>query len=77
MRVPRVTYTGNYVVNTNVRQGTYKATGVEHCYWERSTRPARSTTTTFVEVSPQVLVTFLESDYALNNDCGVPIEVLS
>lgn len=67
-------YVGDYLVGTGTGQvppGTYVATDVEGCYWERLDAAGNIIDNNFINAAPRAEFTVRASDYALNiNGCG-------
>jgi hypothetical protein len=62
---------GTYTVGVDVKAGTYQATDVTNCYWERQNRQGRTIANDFVVAGPRVQVTIAASDFAfIAEGCG-------
>jgi hypothetical protein len=67
-------FVGDYKVGTGTGElapGTYVATNVENCYWERLDANGNMIANNFINAAPRAQVTVRSSDYAVNFEgCG-------
>ncbi|MER7444546.1 hypothetical protein [Micromonospora avicenniae] len=62
---------GTFRVGKEIKPGTYVATDVEGCYWERQNRNGAIIDNYFTNSARRVQVTIRSSDYAFNSErCG-------
>jgi len=62
---------GLWLVNKQIKPGTYVTSDVENCYWERQNRNGGVIANDFIIAAKRLQVTIRTSDYAFNSDgCG-------
>lgn len=62
---------GTFLVGKEIKAGTYVATDVEGCYWERQNRSGGTIDNYFTNAAKRVQVTIKSSDYAFHSEsCG-------
>ncbi len=74
--LPPVLRVGVHVVGEDVLPGTYQTlSGVNGCYWATLDAAGEINDNNFVSAAPQVQLTIRPSDFAVENDCALMIQI--